>query len=499
MAMAVIELAGSGVQPHEVLAVAREGAPARLSAQARAAMDETAAVVERLGASGEPAYGVSTGFGSLALTWIPPERRAELQRALVRSHAAGMGPPVEPEVVRAMMFLRARSLATGRSGARPLVADTILALLAAGLAPAVPEHGSLGASGDRRRRTLRLSLSGEGERGGRLDAAARRDALAAAGIEPLTLAAKEGLALINGTEGSSACSCWPARPAGLPRVADVIAALSIEALMGTDRPSPPTWWPCARSLARRAAPPTCAGCWRLGARGQPPPCDPACRTPTRCAAPPRSTARPATPGVRGRVARAELDAAIDNPVVLPDGRVESVGNFHGEPLAIACDFLAIAAAQVGAISVRRIDRLLDANRSYGLPPFLSEDAGVNSGLMLAQYTPAALVADNRRLARRRARTRCRPALCRRTTSRWAGRRPATCARSSDDLARILAVEKPSAPPTRSTCARRCSRRKGTEAVRDVAARGGARSRDLTATSRPTWPLPNAFVVARVDC
>ena len=164
MRTATIELTGDRVEPADVVAVARHGAPARLSDEARAAMAESAAVVERLAGSDEPVYGVSTGFGSLAGTWIPPERREELQRALIRSHAAGMGPPVEREVVRAMMFLRARSLAMGRSGARPIVADTMLALLAAGLDPVVPEHGSLGASGDLAPLAhCGLALMGEGE------------------------------------------------------------------------------------------------------------------------------------------------------------------------------------------------------------------------------------------------------------------------------------------------------------------------------------------------
>src|SRR4051812_31618615 len=202
MQTATIELTGDRVEPADVVAVARHGVAARLSAEARAAMEESAAVVERLAASDEPVYGVSTGFGSLAGTWIPGERREELQRSLIRSHAAGMGPPVEREVVRAMMFLRARSLTMGRSGARPVVADTMLALLEAGLDPVVPEYGSLGASGDLAPLAhCGLALIGEGEvfasGGERVPAA---DALEGASIEPLTLTAKEGLALINRTD-----------------------------------------------------------------------------------------------------------------------------------------------------------------------------------------------------------------------------------------------------------------------------------------------------------
>src|ERR687897_2337223 len=198
-----IELTGGGLTPSDVVAVAREGARVTLGSDARRAMAECAAIVERLAESDEPAYGVSTGFGSLATTPIPAERREELQRALIRSHAAGMGEPIEREVVRAMMLLRARSLAMGYSGARPEVADTILELLNARITPVVFEHGSLGASGDLAPLAhCALALIGEGEvsddNGRRRPAA---EALAEAGIEPLTLRAKEGLALINGTDG----------------------------------------------------------------------------------------------------------------------------------------------------------------------------------------------------------------------------------------------------------------------------------------------------------
>jgi histidine ammonia-lyase len=403
MATATIELTGSGTDPAHVLAVARGATEARLSDGARAAMAETAAVVERLTHSREPVYGVSTGFGSLALTPIPAERREELQRALVRSHAAGMGPPVEREVVRAMMFLRARSLAMGRSGARPLVADAILALLAAGIDPVVPEHGSLGASGDLAPLAhCALALTGEGDvfdaSGERVPAAA---ALAGAGLEPLTLTAKEGLALVNGTDGILGMLVLALHDlAGLLRVADVTAAMSTEALMGTDRAF------AADLIAMRPHPGQAASAANMtrvlagsaivaSHRHDDPRVQDAYSV--RCAPQVNGAARD-TWEHADRVARAELEAAIDNPVVLPDGRVESCGNFHGAPLASVCDFLAVAGAQVGAIAERRTDRLLDHARSHGLPPFLSEEAGVNSGLMLAQYTQAAMVAENRRLA-----------------------------------------------------------------------------------------------------
>jgi len=291
----------------------------------------------------------------------------------------------------------------GRSGARPVVADTMLALLAAGLEPVVPEHGSLGASGDLAPLAhCGLALMGEGEvftpGGERVPAA---DGLAAASIEPLTLTAKEGLALINGTDGILGMLLLSLQDlAGLLRVADVTAAMSTEALLGTDRafaadlvamrPQPGQALSAA-NLTRLLAGSAIVASHRHG--------DPRVQDAysLRCAPQVNGAARDTWTHVEA-VAAAELRSAIDNPMVLPDGRVESCGNFHGAPVAMGCDFLAIAAAELGAIAERRTDRMLDQARSYGLPPFLSEDAGVNSGLMLAHYTQAAMVAENRRLA-----------------------------------------------------------------------------------------------------
>jgi histidine ammonia-lyase len=399
----MIEVSNRGLGIREVVAVAREDAKAALSAEAHEAMAKSAAIVERLANSDEPVYGVSTGFGSLATTPIPAARRAELQRALLRSHAAGMGPPVEREVVRAMMLLRARSLAMGYSGARPEVAEAIVSLLNAGLTPVVPEHGSLGASGDLAPLAhCALALLGEGEvfgpRGERLTAG---DALAAAGLEPLTPAAKEGLALINGTDGILGMLALAIEDLGLLlRVADVTAAMSVEALLGTDRAF-------AEDLIalrpQRGQAASAANMHRLlegsaivaSHRYDDPRVQDAYSL--RCAPQVNGAARDVLAYAR-QVAEAELASAIDNPMILPDGRVESCGNFHGAPVGLACDFLAIAAADVGAIAERRTDRLLDATRSQGLPPFLAQDPGVDSGLMLAQYTQAAMVATNRRLA-----------------------------------------------------------------------------------------------------
>jgi histidine ammonia-lyase len=396
---AVVELSGTGLTPADVVAVARDGARAVLTQGAREAMDAGAAVVARLVDSDEPVYGISTGFGSLANVTIPAARREELQRALVRSHAAGMGPPVEEEVVRAMMLLRARTLAMGYSGARAVVAETLLALLNAGITPVVREHGSLGASGDLAPLAhCALVLIGEGDVHG---ADSAQQALADAGIAPLTLEAKEGLALINGTDGMLGMLLLALRDLDvLLRVADVTAAMSVEALMGTDRAfaedlvalrPQPGQAASARNLRALLAGSPIVASHRYGDdRVQD-------AYSLRCAPQVAGAARDTIEHAR-RVAAAELVSAIDNPMVLPDGRVESCGNFHGAPLGFACDFLAIAAAEVGAIAERRTDRLLDAARSHGLPPFLSPDAGVNSGLMIAQYTQAAMVAENRRLA-----------------------------------------------------------------------------------------------------
>ena len=389
--------------PDEVIAVARHGRPVRLTAGARAAMRRSRARVEALAELPEAVYGISTGFGALAGTRIPAGRRSDLQHALVRSHAAGMGEEIEPEVVRAMMLLRMRTLATGRCGVRPEIAEALGGLLNARLTPVVPVHGSLGASGDLAPLAhVALCLTGEGEARdatGRPQPAAT--ALAAAGLSPLRLEAKEGLSLVNGTDGMLAMLVLACADALLLlRTADVTAAMSVEALLGTNRAF-------AADLQELRPHPGQAGSaanlWRL-LLGSPIVAshrrsDHAVQDSysVRCSPQVAGAARD-TLAFAEQVAARELAAAVDNPVVLADGRVESNGNFHGEPLAFACDFLAIAAAEVGAIAERRVDRLLDPHRSAGLPAFLAPEPGVNSGLMLAQYTAAALVVENRLLA-----------------------------------------------------------------------------------------------------
>ncbi len=398
-----IVVAGTNVTRGDVVAVARRHRVAALGVQARAEMERSASLIDGFVASETPVYGITTGFGSLANTVIPPERTGELQVALVRSHAAGMGAPVEAEVARATMFLRARSLSMARSGVRPQIVDAMLAILNAGITPLVREFGSLGASGDLAPLAhCAMALIGEGDvfdSDGNIVSSAV--ALSAAGLSPMTLRAKEGLALINGTDGILGMLIMALDDlTELSKVADITAAMTVEGLLGTDRPfaadlqalRPQIGQAVSASNIRRIlANSPIVGSHRHGdGRVQD-------AYSLRC-----------TPQVHGAardtidhavlVAERELLSAIDNPMVLPDGRVESCGNFHGAPLGFVCDFLAIASSELCAIAERRTDRMLDVTRSHGLPPFLSPDAGVNSGMMIAHYTQAAMATENKRLA-----------------------------------------------------------------------------------------------------
>ena len=388
----------------EVVAVAREGAPVRLTEESLAEMARSRAVIDALASSPEPAYGVSTGFGALATVHIPPEQRAHLQESLVRSHAAGTGPEVEDEVVRATMLLRLHTLATGRTGVRPVTAQTYADMLNAGISPVIYEYGSLGCSGDLAPLShIALALIGEGEvrnrDGVRMPAA---QALADAGITPVRLAEKEGLALINGTDGMLGMLILAlADLQMLVTTADISAAMSIEALLGTDRV-------LADDLQRLRPHPgqrMSAANMRRVLRDSPIVASHAGPDDTRvqdayslrCAPQVNGAARD-TVDYCAVVADRELAAAIDNPVVTLDGRVESNGNFHGAPVAYALDFVAIPVADVASMSERRTDRMLDRHRSHGLPPFLAHEAGVDSGHMIAQYTSAGIVHELKRLA-----------------------------------------------------------------------------------------------------
>ncbi len=398
-----VTLRGPGLSEGQVVAVARDNEMVALAAAARTRMERSRARVERAAGAREPVYGVSTGFGALAQTRVAPLRQPELQLALIRSHAAGMGPPVETEVVRATMLLRARTLAMGLSGVRPVVAEALIGMLNAGITPVVPRHGSVGASGDLAPLAhVALALVGEGEV---FDADGARkpalQALKAAKLKPVKLETKEGLSLINGTDGMLgmlALACAEAEL--LFRTADVTAAMSAEALLGTDRTFQarlheirphPGQVASAANLARLMRGSQIVASHRHSQHAVQDSYS------VRCSPQVAGAARDTLEFAR-RVAAIELSSTVDNPVVLENGDVESTGNFHGEPLAFAADFLAIAAAEVGSIAERRVDRLLDPHRSEGLPAFLAEEPGVNSGLMVAQYTAAALVAENRRLA-----------------------------------------------------------------------------------------------------
>ncbi|MCP2258727.1 histidine ammonia-lyase [Streptoalloteichus tenebrarius] len=388
----------------QVLAVTRGGARVELTAEALDALAASRAHVEALAAGERPTYGVSTGFGALAVRHIPQDLRAALQRSLVRSHAAGAGPAVEAEVVRALMLLRLSTLATGHTGVRPETARTLAGMLNAGIVPVVHEYGSLGCSGDLAPLSaIALALMGEGEV---VDATGRRlpaaEALAAAGLQPVRLAEKEGLALINGTDGMLGMLVMAAADlAALLDVADITAAMSVEALLGTDRafaadlqalrPHPGQ----ARSAARMTA--ALAGSEIVASHRGPDCTRVQDAYSLRCAPQVHGAARD-TLAHAETVADRELASAVDNPVVLPDGRVESNGNFHGAPVGYVLDFLAIPAADVASMAERRTDRMLDVARSHGLPAFLAQDPGVDSGHMIAQYTQAAIVSELKRLA-----------------------------------------------------------------------------------------------------
>ncbi|ERK61957.1 histidine ammonia-lyase, partial [Leifsonia aquatica ATCC 14665] len=387
----------------DVVAVARHGARIELDPNALDAVRASRAIVEGLADDVEPHYGISTGFGALATTFIPAERRAQLQASLVRSHAAGSGPEVEREVVRALMLLRLATLATGRTGATARTVETYAAVLNAGITPIVREYGSLGCSGDLAPLAhCALAAMGEGQvrvDGELLDAA---DALAAAGIEPLVLAEKEGLALINGTDGMLGMLSLALHDLQrLLTTADIAAALSVEALLGTDA----VFADDLQRLRPQAGQAVSAGNLRALLAGSP---LVASHKGPECTRVQDAYSLRCSPQVHGGardtvahatvVAERELASAVDNPVLTLDGRVESNGNFHGAPVAYVLDFLAIVVADVASMSERRTDRFLDPARNQGLPPFLAHEVGVDSGLMIAQYTAAGIVSELKRLA-----------------------------------------------------------------------------------------------------
>jgi histidine ammonia-lyase len=387
----------------EVVAVARHGAPVEVSPESLARLRTAREHVDLMAASATPVYGISTGFGALATRHIPAELRTQLQRSLVRSHAASSGDEVEAEVVRGLMLLRLQTMATGRTGVRPETASAYTALLNAGITPVVREFGSLGCSGDLAPLAhAALAVMGEGDVRVAGIPMAAADALAQAGIAPVVLAEKEGLALINGTDGMLAMLMLACADLELlARTADLTAAMSLEALLGTDRVlaedlmamRPHPGQAAAAGNMRRLL----DGSQIVASHRGPEDTRVQDAYSIRCAPQVAGGLRDTIAHARAVAAR-EAASAIDNPVLLADGRLESNGNFHGAPLAYVLDFLAVPAADLASISERRTDRMLDANRSHGLPAFLAHDPGVDSGLMIAQYTQAGLVSELKRLA-----------------------------------------------------------------------------------------------------
>src|SRR4051794_19840178 len=410
-----IVLTGTDLLVMDVEAVARHGATATLDVHARERMQEARDVIDALVAAGEVVYGVTTGVGDLATTFIPPEDAAVLQENLLASHAAGVGPPFAREVVRAMLLLRANTLALGHSGCRPELVDFICRLLELGIHPVVPEQGSVGASGDLAPLAhLALPLVGRGtvEVAGQVMPALV--ALQEHGLEPLTLQPKEGLALLNGTQLMSALGALLLADADrLVRTASVAAAMSLEALLGTEvayaapyqlaRPHPGQVAVAGelRHLLRDSGLQT--GHHGSAHKVQDP-------YSLRCVPQVHGAVRDALDHLR-RVLDIELNSATDNPLVFPGGGdvptdalatggglVISGGNFHGEPIALALDFAKLALSELGAISERRTALLVDPRLNGGLPAFLTPDPGRNSGLMIVQYTAAALASENKVLA-----------------------------------------------------------------------------------------------------
>lgn len=384
----------------QVRTVADGGEQVGIAPEAVRAMEASRAVVERLAAGDSPVYGVNTGVGLLADIRIEPSELAALQRNVVRSHAAGIGKPLERGEARAMMLIRANVLAKGFSGIRPLVAERLCDLLNRGVTPMIPSQGSVGASGDLAPLAhMALVLIGEGraEFGGAvLDGG---EALRRAGIQALSLEAKEGISLINGTQAMLAIACRELEAAEiLADTADVICALTLDGLRGTPRAFDPR---LHASRPHRGQGESAARLSRLLEGSAIRESHLSCRRvqdaySLRCAPQVHGAVRDALAEAR-RVCEIELNSATDNPLIFGD-EVVSGGNFHGQPIALQLDFLAVALTALAGISERRLDRLVNPSLNEDLPPFLAGHAGLESGLMMVQVTAAALLGENRVLA-----------------------------------------------------------------------------------------------------
>jgi len=395
---------GAPLTPHDIIAVARSGAQVTVGDDAMERVKRASDLVESLADDPAPHYGISTGFGALASSRVSRDHRVALQHSLIRSHAASTGSRVETEVIRAMMTLRLKTMASGRTGVRPEVITAYADLLNSGLVPVVGEYGSLGCSGDLAPLAhCALVLTGEGTAltpdGGEVDAAT---GLAQVGLKPISLREKEGLALINGTDGMLGQLIMALADLDvLVPTADLAAAMTVQALCGIDRvfapdlqalrPHPGQGVSAANILALLEG----SDLIQAGREGAAKRVQDAYSL--RCAPQVHGAVRD-TMAHALQVAKVELDSAVDNPVITDDMRVESNGNFHGAPVAYVLDFLAIAAADLASMSERRTDRMLDPARNRDLHPFLADDPGVDSGHMIAQYTQAGIVSEMKRLA-----------------------------------------------------------------------------------------------------
>jgi histidine ammonia-lyase len=393
----VIVLDGNTLKLADVRAVAVDRARVKLHEDARGRMLRTRAIVSGIVDRGDVVYGVTTGFGKLSEVAIPHDRLSELQVNLVRSHSAGVGAPLPEREVRAMMLLRSNVLAKGYSGARPELVDLLIGMLNSGLYPPVPEQGSVGASGDLAPlAALGVSLIGEGELHCAGETGAASEMLRRAGLQPVTLGPKEGITLINGTQAHTAIASLAASDArSIWHTAHVAGAMSLEALLGTPVPFDARIHDArgqkgqarsAEMLRDLLAGSELRESHRYG--------DPRVQDPysLRCMPQVHGPVLDALEWIEDIVGR-ELNAATDNPLVFEDGEVVSGGNFHGLAVGNALDLLAIVMTNVATMSERRIDRLVNPDFNQGLPPFLSKEPGLHSGLMMAQVTAAALASE----------------------------------------------------------------------------------------------------------
>ncbi|MGH9743223.1 MAG: histidine ammonia-lyase [Candidatus Acidiferrum sp.] len=401
-----VELTGNDLTFEQLYSVALRGARVSLSPAASERMNDSRAVVEHLVASGNVAYGINTGFGKLASVRISAEQLRNLQANLVRSHCCGVGAPLSEVETRAMMLLRANALAKGLSGVRPLIVETLCAMLNAGVSPLIPSQGSVGASGDLAPLAHLAAVAiGEGRATFKDQLLDGGEALRRAGISPVALEAKEGLSLLNGTQGMLALLSLALRDAEiLIDSADVAAALSLDALRGSPgafdaRIMHARAYTGAATTARNLAHLNEGSQIRESHRSAEK--DPRVQDPysVRCTPQVHGAVRDSLAQAR-EIAAVELNSATDNPLVFvteKGGDIISGGNFHGQPLAMAADQIAVALATLGGISERRIEQMTNPLTSM-LPAFLTPEPGLNSGFMIAQVTAAALTSENKALA-----------------------------------------------------------------------------------------------------